>query len=37
VEIGSVLTPAADILPKAITLFKSRFVDANVAVDFSTS
>jgi DNA-binding transcriptional LysR family regulator len=37
VEIGSVLTPAAAILPKAITLFKSRFVDANVAVDFSTS
>jgi DNA-binding transcriptional LysR family regulator len=37
VEIGSVLTPAADILPKAIKLFKSRSVNANVVVDFSTS
>jgi DNA-binding transcriptional LysR family regulator len=37
VEIGSVLTPAADILPRAIRLFKSRSVNANVVVDFSTS
>jgi DNA-binding transcriptional LysR family regulator len=37
VEIGSVLTPAADILARAIKLFKSRAVHANVVVDLSTS
>ncbi|MTV37570.1 LysR substrate-binding domain-containing protein [Duganella radicis] len=37
VAIGSVLTPAADILARAIKLFKSRTVNANVVVDFSTS
>jgi DNA-binding transcriptional LysR family regulator len=37
VAIGSVLTPAADILAKAIKLFKSRCVHAKVVVDLSTS
>ncbi|MEV4778213.1 LysR substrate-binding domain-containing protein [Burkholderia sp. LMU1-1-1.1] len=37
VEIGSVLTPAADVLARAIKLFKSRLVNVNVVVDFSTS
>lgn len=37
VEIGSVLTPAAGILAKAIKLFKSRCARANVVVDLSTS
>lgn len=37
VEIGSVLTPAANLLAKAIKLFKSRVVNASVIVDLSTS
>lgn len=37
VTIGSVLTPAANILAQAIKLLKSRLVNANVVVDFSTS
>lgn len=37
VQIGSVLTPAADLLPGAIKLFKSRHRGANVVVDLGTS
>lgn len=37
VQIGSVLTPAAGILAKAIKLFKSRCVRASVVIDLSTS
>lgn len=37
VAIGSVLAPAAGVLAKAIGLFKTRFRQANVVVDLSTS
>jgi DNA-binding transcriptional LysR family regulator len=37
VTIGSVLTPAAGILSRAMKLFKSRFVRTNVVVDLNTS
>lgn len=37
VSIGSVLTPATNILMQAIKLFKSRCVKASLVVDFSTS
>jgi DNA-binding transcriptional LysR family regulator len=37
VTIGSVQTPAANILARAIKLFKTRFVRANVVVDLNTS
>ena len=37
VAIGSVLTPAAGILSKAMKLFKSRFVRTSVVIDLNTS
>jgi DNA-binding transcriptional LysR family regulator len=37
VSVGSVLTPAAGILARAIKLFKTRCVRANVVVDLNTS
>jgi DNA-binding transcriptional LysR family regulator len=37
VTVGSVLTPAAGILARAIKLFKTRCVRANVVVDLNTS